>query len=61
MPVMDGYEATKRIRQIEEDSLQIGQQKAIIVGLTAYSVDSILEKGADAGMDMFSKFYNKWT
>jgi two-component system, sensor histidine kinase and response regulator len=46
MPVMDGYEATKKIRSIEE-----GKRHAIIIAMTAFVMDGDLEKCLEAGMD----------
>jgi len=46
MPVMDGYEATKRIRQIED-----GQRRTKIIAMTANTLESDQKKCMDAGMD----------
>lgn len=52
MPVMNGYEACKQIRQLES---QINE-KACIVGLTAHSTDKFKDKCFESGMDEFSKY-----
>ena len=49
MPEMDGYEATKRIRQIEKKT---GTYTPII-GLTANTYDADKERCIEAGMDAF--------
>ena len=46
MPVMDGYEATKRIRQIED-----GQRRTKIIAMTANTLESDQKKCMDVGMD----------
>jgi CheY-like chemotaxis protein len=40
MPIMDGFEATKAIRKLEEEELVPGEKKCKIVGLTAHSNDT---------------------
>ena len=50
MPIMDGYEATRQIRQWETE----GQRKPMpIVALTAYSIRSELDKTLAAGCNDF--------
>lgn len=49
MPVMDGYQATEKIRNIEKET----GQKTYIIGLTSNVYDSDKEKCLDAGMDDF--------
>jgi signal transduction histidine kinase len=49
MPVMDGYEATRRIRNDE----QRRGRRTTIVALTADALDSDRERCIDAGMDAF--------
>ncbi|MDQ2084906.1 ATP-binding protein [Herbivorax sp. ANBcel31] len=55
MPVMDGYQATKEIRKMEED-----KKHTIIVALTANAMDGDNEKCINSGMDSYlSKPVNK--
>lgn len=49
MPVMDGYQATMKIREIEEDK---GITHTPIVALTAHSIDTEVKKCFDAGCDV---------
>ncbi len=49
MPVMDGYEATRRIR----DDEQRGGRRTTIIALTADALDSERERCREAGMDAF--------
>jgi len=46
MPVMDGFEATRRIRERER-----GGEEVPIIALTAQVIDGIFEQCLDAGMD----------
>lgn len=48
MPVMDGFEACKRIRQIEEENTA---KKIPIIALTASSYSEVKEQIQEAGMD----------
>ncbi len=48
MPEMDGFEATRRIREREAEA---GSGRLPVVALTANALDSELEKCRDAGMD----------
>lgn len=46
MPVMDGYTATQKIRQLEKE---LGRSKTYIVALTAYALKEEQEKSIQAG------------
>lgn len=48
MPRMDGYEATRRIRE-EESRYGI---RTPIIALTAHSMEDDLQKAIDVGMDL---------
>jgi CheY-like chemotaxis protein len=50
MPVMDGVEATRRIRQLEEEA---SLARTPIVALTAHVLQEQRKRMADAGMDQF--------
>jgi CheY-like chemotaxis protein len=50
MPVMDGYEATRMIRDIEKDE---GRARTPIVCLTAHVMASDVDDSMEAGMDDF--------
>lgn len=55
MPVMDGFEATRRIRAFEKKS---GRPPTPIIGLTANALDGDCQKCLDAGMsDYLGKPY----
>ena len=56
MPVMDGYEATKLIRELEKKYLVEGEEQTYIVGLTAHSTEGYKNKCFETGMDGFSKY-----
>ncbi|WP_163835151.1 response regulator [Spartinivicinus ruber] len=49
MPVMDGYEATRRIRDLEQD--QLDSRHTTIVALTANAMNGERENCLSAGMD----------
>jgi len=46
VPVMDGFEATRRIREREN-----GGEEVPIIALSAHAMDGIFEQCLDAGMD----------
>ncbi len=48
MPVMDGYEATRRIRALERE---LGRRRLPIVALTAHAFPAERERTREAGMD----------
>jgi len=48
MPIMDGYEATKRIRQIEVGE---ARPRARIIALTANALPGDIARSIDAGCD----------
>lgn len=48
MPVMDGYEATRKIRQAED-----GNRRTIIMAMTAYAMEGDKDKCVSAGMDEY--------
>ena len=50
MPIMNGIEATKKIREIEKEK---GLNRTIIVALTANSLEGDEERFLEAGMDMY--------
>ena len=50
MPVMDGFEMTRKIREQEESS---GEKRIPIVAITANALKGEAEKCSDAGMDDF--------
>lgn len=51
MPVMDGYEATARIREIEKADNK--QRKTPIVAITANTLDNDRQRCLDCGMDEY--------
>ncbi|CAH1547260.1 Histidine kinase [Vibrio rotiferianus] len=50
MPIKDGFEATREIRQFEQDS---GLSKTPIIALTASVVDDDIQRCFDSGMDAY--------
>src|SRR5262249_47268309 len=53
MPVMDGFEATRRIREAEAVAADEGRTHLPIVALTAHALAEIREKCLRSGMDDF--------
>jgi signal transduction histidine kinase/CheY-like chemotaxis protein/GAF domain-containing protein len=51
MPVMDGFEATKRIRELEEQEQRVWLP---IVALTAHAVEGFRERCVESGMDDYA-------
>jgi CheY-like chemotaxis protein/anti-sigma regulatory factor (Ser/Thr protein kinase) len=51
MPIMDGYEATARIREFESQGSAQGVTRVPIIGLTANTMTGDRERCLDAGMD----------
>jgi signal transduction histidine kinase/CheY-like chemotaxis protein/HPt (histidine-containing phosphotransfer) domain-containing protein len=51
MPVLDGFEATARIRQHERES---GSERTPIVALTAHAVEGFRERALESGMDDYT-------
>ena len=52
MPVMDGIDATKHIRQILTDSYKLNREdQPKILGVTGHVLNSYKKKGLKAGMD----------
>jgi len=49
MPVMDGFEATEQIRQLEGS----GESRTVIIAMTAGTSDQDRQKSKDCGMDAF--------
>ncbi|MEM9586384.1 MAG: response regulator [Planctomycetota bacterium] len=50
MPILDGYEATERIRQLEENT---GTERIPIVAMTAHAMKGDRQRCLDAGMDEY--------
>jgi signal transduction histidine kinase/DNA-binding response OmpR family regulator len=53
MPVMDGYEATRRIRQLEAEAPAGRQGRARIIAMTANAIGENRRRCLEAGMDDF--------
>ncbi|MEO5377103.1 MAG: PAS domain S-box protein [Magnetococcus sp. DMHC-6] len=59
MPKMDGYTATRRIRQWEQE---MGRSRLPIIALSAHAMEKEMERSRDAGCDIYlSKPINKKT
>ncbi len=55
MPVMDGYQATTAIREMEkEQNLKEKEGQSCIIGLTGHCADIYKDKCFDSGMNLFS-------
>jgi CheY-like chemotaxis protein len=53
MPVMDGIEATTRIRRIEETAITNSEKKVIIIAFTANAFEDNRTKYFSAGMNYY--------
>jgi CheY-like chemotaxis protein len=56
MPIMDGYEATDKIRAFEREYLDDDEERSFIVGLSCHQTESFRKKCFEVGMDYFCKF-----
>ena len=56
MPIMDGFEATVGLRQLEDRYLEFNEKRSIIVGLTGHVTENYRKKSFEHGMDYFSKY-----
>jgi CheY-like chemotaxis protein len=52
MPVMDGFEATQKIRKLEKEAKQI-KKRIPIIALTANAMPDDVEHCLNVGMDAF--------
>lgn len=57
MPILDGYQAAKKIREIEKVQLNLNERLAYIIGLTAHFTESYKIYCFESGMNEFSKYY----
>ena len=55
MPILNGYQAAKKIREIEKAQLNLNEKLAYIIGLTAHSTESYKIHCFESGMNEFSK------
>ena len=53
MPIMDGFEASRRIREFEK---YYGVEKCLIIANSAHTTDAHKEESFKAEMDFYSKF-----
>ena len=51
MPVMDGIEATRQIREHLETAGHPRQSQPTIIGITGHVLDAFRNQGLEAGMD----------
>jgi len=51
MPVMDGYEATSQIRELEKSEISKSGIKTPIIAMTAHAIQGYREQCLEAGMD----------
>ena len=51
MPILDGFEATKRIRKFEKQFKV--KNPAYIVGISGHTTIQYKQKGLDSGMNVF--------
>jgi len=56
MPVMNGYECTKMIRE-KEHSIYRNEESVTIIGLSAHSSEGYKDKGFEAGMNKFCNLF----
>lgn len=55
MPIMDGYETAKRIRNFEKKNIKNKEKSTLIIGLSAHSTEVYRTKAIRSGMNMFGK------
>ncbi len=54
MPIMDGYAASKAIRELEIKFNIKEEDRSCIIALTGHCSEIYKEKSYDSGMDLFS-------
>jgi CheY-like chemotaxis protein len=58
MPIMDGYQATMVIRDMEKEfNIKNKDQLSNVIGLTGHCADVYKDKCFDSGMNLFSKLF----